>query len=350
MIFKKKYIEDKPLFGTNVLFVASIVILVLLITVQRIEFLPEKFAPLAVAGLLFIYLVGLIVSSVRRHKFFKKYTGTIESFANANDYGFNDIAQGPFIVSPTLLEVGKRDRQISNVIASNGWKVATYEYAIYGRGRHSGTKLKTIYYTVFKLDLPRRMPHILFDSKKSRKQQFRVLFDQSQRQQLEANFEKYFTTYFPKDYEIDGRSIIGPEVIEALIEAKDYDVEIIGDSLYLYSPLLVPSEIQNLIKNGKNIFKSIQDEMRVYQDDRLQDAHDRDNVSTFGAHLRRNPYRSLPLLVLGVAFIAIGLFAKSPVYFVIGLLMTLVIVRRVSIIIMQNRKMDKLSQTRLSAD
>lgn len=342
MLLKKKYTEDQPLFGVDMLLVFILVVIGFFYVTHRIDWIPEKAPPLLVATLLFFYLIALVISAVRRHRFFKKYDSTIETYASANLYKYNDISEGAFVVSPTLLEIGERDRKVKNVIGRDGWKVATYEYAIYRRGRYGENKVKTVYYTVLKIDLPRRMPHFLFDSKKSRKQQFKVLFDNTQRQQLEANFEKYFTSYFPKYYEIDGRSIIGPEVIEALLEAKDYDVEITGNNLYLFSPLLLPEEIEHLIIKGQDVFKSIEDEMRVYKDDRLEGLYDRDDVSVFGAHLRRNPYKQLPALLFGLIVAALSAFVfKMPVYTIAGLLASSLAGGKIYKNLKENKRLDK---------
>src|SRR5262249_16384774 len=104
-------------------------------------------------------------------------------------------------------------------------------YSQYGFNRF---KKRTVHYGIMSVKLPRKLPNVVFDSLKHQRRQFRIVFDGKQHISLEGNFNKYFATYFGTDYTIDDLSFITPEVMEALITASDYDIEIVHDSLLLF--------------------------------------------------------------------------------------------------------------------
>jgi hypothetical protein len=63
---------------------------------------------------------------------------------------------------------------------------------------------------------------------------------------LEGNFNKYFTLYAPKGYEIETLQILTPDIMQDLIEySKNFSLEIYGSNLYIYS--------RKVITNGKNL-------------------------------------------------------------------------------------------------
>lgn len=292
-----------------------------------------------------ILMIIATIKGLSDNKYFKSYNLRLRDYASRKGYGYQE--PGSVInINPSLLEISKRDKFTENVIKGKNWSLRTFSYAIYNRYN----KQKTILYSVMTIPLDRNMPHMLFDSKKSNGRQYRALYDHTQRQKLEANFEKHFTTYFPRHYSIDGRSIIGPEVMEALIQADEYDIEIAGSSLYLSSPLVRPDKLEDIINKGTDIYRSIEHEVNVYKDSFLTSHMEREAITSLGATLRRNPYRSAPIVIFGAVFVIAGFFGKSPVHFLIGVFIAIGAIGHILGIIRENTERDKLAQSRLNDD
>lgn len=136
-------------------------------------------------------------------------------------------------------------------------------------------------------------------------------FDTSQKHSLEGNFDKHFTTYFPKFYSIDALSIISPEVMQTLITADEFDIEIHRDTLYLFGALQSPERVKTMITAGKNIRHSLLNNIHTYRDEHLAVADGRKSVSTYGIELRSNPWIELPLALLGVGILVFGIWAAD---------------------------------------
>ncbi len=102
----------------------------------------------------------------------------------------------------------------------------------------SGKSATTHDYGYVRFKLPRRLPHMLLDATANNFMMFSNLrnsINKDQRLQLEGDFNKYFTLYVPKQYERDALYIFTPDVMEALVmHARNFDVEIVDDELYLY--------------------------------------------------------------------------------------------------------------------
>jgi hypothetical protein len=209
-------------------------------------------------------------------------------------------------LSENLLELGRRDSRFSTVIQKDGWQYGDYSYAIYKKAKNGEYKAWTVHYSVVRVELPRELPNLLFDSPRTHSRQFKYLFDKSQVHSLEGNFDKYFTTYFPKYYSIDALSIITPEVMEVMINARDYDIEVSGDGLYLYRPLLSTHDIPQMIEKAMAVREKLMNNLVTYRDERLEMAKGRAATSKFGSRLRRNPYRTLPAVLLGAAALVAG--------------------------------------------
>lgn len=119
---------------------------------------------------------------------------------------------------------------IHGTIENNSFDLFDYSY-VTGSGKNS----RTHRFGVARLHLPRQFPHILLDNKRDGSLRG-FEFDQSQRLELEGDFNKYFTVFGPKEYEIEVLQVLNPSVMSKLVELDEpFDIEIIGTSLYLYN-------------------------------------------------------------------------------------------------------------------
>lgn len=184
-----------------------------------------------------------------------------------------------------------RDPQVTNVIGTPDWTYGDFTYNIYGKTK-GGEYLRTkVYYGVMTTQLPRALPHVFFDSIKARRRQFRFHFNADQRHSLEGDFDRHFVTYFPNGYTIDSMSFISPEVMWALRDARDYDIEIYGNRLFLYGPLYDPkAQIQDMSQKVLAIKKELLNNIVTYRDERLPFAEGRKGVAIAGASLKLSKF------------------------------------------------------------
>lgn len=207
------------------------------------------------------------------------------------------------------------------------WKI--YD-AVFDFHRHTkgGSYLsKQTYYTVFEAKLIRQVPHIIFDSKSAKRSQFKYLYAQSQRLTLEGNFDQSFDTYVPETYQIDSLSFVSPEVMRALLTAANYDIELVGDRLLCYAPLLDIAAIEKLQTTGLSLVAHLNDNLDNYKDDRLAH-HDRSTkVSIFGRSLLRSPAKYIPALVLSsVASVVILYFCFTISFEIVANELSLIVI------------------------
>src|SRR5690606_23327615 len=106
-------------------------------------------------------------------------------------------------------------------------------------------------------------------------------------------------SYCPEGYKIDSLSFISPEVMEAILEAKEYDLEIVGDRLYLYSSIQDPEQqINDMVSKLKRIEQEMAKNIRTYRDERLPTEVGRETVSIQAAKLKKSKFWT----ILGIIF------------------------------------------------
>lgn len=216
----------------------------------------------------------------------------------------------PIKASPVFDALETADDGGSAVFQVTGpnWRFTDYRFDIYREAKKGRYLSKHVYYSVIEISLPRKLPHIVFDSKKARGRQLYFNFDKNQRIALEGNFSTYFDTYFPAHYQIDLLSIITPEVMEVLLSAKDFDIEIYNDQLRLYAPLLRANRVADAIHTGISISKKLMNNINTYSDNRLA-ANKRKDVHIYGYRIQTNFKKAaLGIAASSIFFIAFGIF------------------------------------------
>lgn len=194
-----------------------------------------------------------------------------------------------------------REPRINNLIVGDDWEYADFTYNVYGRMRGGEYLRARVHYGVASTKLPRRLPHMFFDSKKTHGRQFRLHFAKKQRHSLEGGFDKFFTTYFPSGYTIDSLSIISPDVMWVMKQAADYDIEIYGDRLFLYGPLYDPDEqLPDMAAKIKRIKKELLDNILTYRDERLSFEHGRKWVAGKGASLQIGKFWQIVSIITAI--------------------------------------------------
>lgn len=158
-------------------------------------------------------------------------------------------------------------------------EIGNYEYTT-----GSGKSRTTHHYGYMRLRLPRRVPHMVLDSKANNTQIFGVTmttglsdsFDTKQTLSLEGDFDTHFTLYCPKEYERDALYIFTPDLMALMIdESAAYDVEIVDDSLYVYQNGSMrqydPESLRRLIRIAEVIGAKMHTRTDYYADERVGD-------------------------------------------------------------------------------
>ncbi len=197
----------------------------------------------------------------------------------------------------------KHDESQVSLNSGQGWKLYDLVFSFWSDSRLGRYVAKELYYTVFDGKLVREVPHILFDSKTAHHQQFSSMYAHAQRLSLEGDFDRYFDTYVPQAYKIDSLSFITPEVMELLVSAKNYDIELVDDRLLLIGPLTDKSDLDAMQALGQQLTASFNDNLDTYKDDRLVGASRATEVTPFA----RTLVHSMTRQIIATVFVA-GLF------------------------------------------
>lgn len=93
----------------------------------------------------------------------------------------------------------------------------------------------------FRLRLPGALPHLVLEARRNRRWFGRSnlpwRFTSSQALSLEGDFDRYFHLHVPNGSEQDALYLFTPDVMVLFMDrAADFDVEIVDDWMYVYSP------------------------------------------------------------------------------------------------------------------
>lgn len=182
-----------------------------------------------------------------------------------------------------------KDHQTTNSFVSSDWGYSEYQFSYSNNTKEVASYYVTYYFAIAAFKLPRKLPNIFFDSRKTGGKEFKLLFDATQVHSMESTFDSYFTTYFHDSYRIDSLSIISPEVMEVIMSAQEYDIEIFQDTLYLFSELRdMPLQIDDMQEKGKLIRTKLLNNIVTYRDEQLEYKDGRRTVSLLGLELKRS--------------------------------------------------------------
>lgn len=283
--------------------------LLLMVVVLAAQFEPAV-TILLLTALPAAVLVLLGLGVWRRRRLLKGREVAIANFALTHNFQV-DPAGSRFTAwrSASLLSLRNvKDSKLQNLVTGDDWAYGDFSYIIYGHTKYGDYKRAIIHYGLMSAELPRIVPHIFFDSHKARGRQFRLHFARGQQARLEGGFEEYFTTYFPQGYNIDSLSIISPDVMLALQEAADYDIEIVGNRVFLYGPLYDPAQqIPDMAAKIKKIKKELLDNILTYRDERLPFAEGRQRVTVRGMSLKISRFWLIVSILANIAIFILWL-------------------------------------------
>lgn len=140
------------------------------------------------------------------------------------------------------------------------------------------------------LRLPRKVPHIMLDSR--RHPFFWGRIHKMQEVSLEGNFGKYFKLFLPPNYQIDTLQIFTPDVMDVLMQyGANYSIELFGDNLYLYFVqgdiirFKPDGRIKLFLSSARHIYDEFRGQAKNYSDHRVKNWTD-NYVKPEGARLK----------------------------------------------------------------
>lgn len=193
------------------------------------------------------------------------------------------------------------------------WGLFDVRFDFHRKTKHGNYLANQHFYTIYEVKLKRLLPHLIFDSKKAKGSQFKILYLRAQKLSFEGNFDDNFESYGPKTYHVDTLSFITPEVLQAMLRLNDCDIEIIDDSLLVFSPLLTYDEIPELKSRADELVRVLSDNIDTYRDNRLSGNKRKTDVTVFSKKLLENPDRYIVLTAIG-SILSIGVVAAALYY------------------------------------
>jgi hypothetical protein len=260
-------------------------------------------------------LVAVGIGLYQRRQYNQRTKSITHIMSEHNWTPFSSATKGndPNFGLSSLLKVG--DNKIThqrNCIYTEEWAYCDYSYDVYRETKYGEYKESEMLYALMGTTLPRKLPNVVFDSLKSRRRQFKPVYDKSQKHSLEGNFDSHFVTYFPEGYTIDSLSFITPDVMIALQEADAYDVEIIDDNLFIFGPMKDASvQLPEMSAKLLSIKKELLDNILTYRDERLPYAMGRQEVSLAGARLKSAKKNWLIPAILCILYIIFRVWVES---------------------------------------
>lgn len=222
-----------------------LIITVLILLVASIFGVRDLFAAYITVTILLIYIVITFLKDQKIKKTLARLANSRKELALVVGASYSpcDFSEIPMLrnIAPMQIENG-RNKQIMGYIDAGEWQYFDYSHNYYRQLRGIKFLAGTVYYGVIFSKLPCNLPNVFFDSKKTRGRQFRFTFSRKQLYKFEGNFNKYFSAYTPENFTKDSLSFINQDVMEALIDASEYDIEIVSDMICLYGPIYTESK------------------------------------------------------------------------------------------------------------
>lgn len=229
--------------------------------------------------------------AIRRHV-------RMSDFAARCGLRYNPLGKTDAIGTGLLFDVGhsRRYRGVLSYEADGRrlLEIGRYEYTI-GRGKHQ----QTYTWRYLAVRLPRKVPHMVLDATRNDAKlmskgiwsNLPVMLRGSQRISLEGDFNNHFTLYAPKNYDVDARYVLTPDVMAALVDVSSiFDVELVDDMAFFYTPLTDASDAQamrDMLTVLEVVGRELHDQTDGYADDRVADARKKNAVAEQGRRLKK---------------------------------------------------------------
>ena len=239
----------------------------------------------------------------------------LRRFAQANNLAYIESTE-VLAREGTIFNRGHSQRIVGGIRSE---EPGFYEIANYRYTTGSGKNQQLHKYGFVSIKLPRKLPHMLLDSRKNNfmtaMTNLPELVKSGQALRLEGDFNEHFTLYVPAGYERDALYVLTPDIMQLLIDrAAGYDVEIVDDRLYLYVSgafaLTDATKLQQLFQLADTLYNDFYQQTDHYADARIGDRA-ANLVHADGARLRHQSSLGLVMLIVGVVAVVWVLISVS---------------------------------------
>lgn len=258
-------------------------------------------------GAIAIFFGLIIVVTVVATKIQTKKLAKLYRFALHNNLTLKANISNPTYAGAIFDERNGHSRTISQALAfPDGSEIGNYHYTT-GSGKNSQMHV----WTYARVQLKRQLPNMLLDSKKNNMfgtfSNLPNSMKSGQMLSLEGDFNKYFTLYAPVEYKQDALYVFTPDVMAAIIDAgQDYDIEVIGDSLFLYrsQTISIDSELEltKILSILNRIGGELLDQSSNYTDQRVGNRAE-NTIAQQGQQLKHRIKPSTIILVAAILFL-----------------------------------------------
>lgn len=195
-----------------------------------------------VISLAFIFVKGYAVTSYRRK---------LGKFALSNGFKYFSV-HSPFKHEGIIFGIGYHrsfTHFFSGLFHAKPFIIYNYQFQ-----DGNPSQPQAHFFGVMEIRIGKEMPHIFLDGR-GNNGLFNDLrlpntFDKSQYLELEGDFNRHFSLYVAKEYEIMALTLLTPDLMQMLIKsARNYDIEILDGCFVIYSYALTSA------KDYKEMFK-----------------------------------------------------------------------------------------------
>jgi hypothetical protein len=260
-------------------------------------------------ALLIFVTIGIIVRHFGSGGSWAKWL-RLSRFASDNGLQFRSHSDDPGYTG-MIFQIGDTRFASNHLSSTTGrfFDLGTFQYST-----GSGKSRATHYWGFLALQLDRKLPNMVLDSRENNTlfgSDLPITFKRDQILSLEGDFDKHFTLYCPKEYEQDALYVFTPDLMALLIDdAGSYDVEIVDDWMFIYSPhQFPPLDARNyarLFTIVETVGTKTVSQTANYHDDRVGSAT-ADIVAPAGQRLRHGT--SIGVIVFGAIFVAFWLYS-----------------------------------------
>lgn len=189
------------------------------------------------ATMIWVVFLGSIVAGIKAvwsyRKAIERNQSILSEFATMNNLTYQ-VGDKNITGIGTIFEEG-HDKRRKNIFGGTLAELPFQAYAYYYT-TGSGKSSRTHDTMVFEITLSRVLPQFVIDSQLEAV--IPMVFDRSQKIELEGDFHKYFDLYAPDTYGVSALTVLAPDAMETLMEkAVLCDIEVIQNKLFFYFPV-----------------------------------------------------------------------------------------------------------------
>ncbi|MCX6722344.1 MAG: hypothetical protein NTY04_04160 [Candidatus Staskawiczbacteria bacterium] len=200
--------------------------------------------------------------------FWQKAMGDfLKHFASDIGYKYEDSGDVSS-VDGTIFDFG-HNQNISKIVYGKYFDQDTRLF-IFSTVVGSGKNKHTESYSALEIFFDTMLPNILLNNRKTWFNSMALLVDNEKKLTLEGDFQKYFTLYVTKEYELEATQIFTPEIMQMFIDkAGKISVEMYKNKVYLYYPneITKKDQLVSIYSLAKEIILELGKKFSLMKDD-----------------------------------------------------------------------------------